>query len=259
MNLQPFEILTAFKNQLVTATANGYSLDSRDGAGVPKYETALVNWEVGDISGYVQSYIESNLTNATDNDMRFTATDAAGLGTAGDGITITYVDPGEETATETVTVVGRAITVTLRSVSLTLSTAAQVKTAIEASAAATALVTVTAKGSDTLTGVVAAMSAITTASGADRKAITLTVQESDVAANASANTTCATVGGGTASQVVVASTSYKMHIKRTKRYVRCVATVAETGEAVSGAFCAQMITIDNAELPLITASSVLNS
>jgi len=72
-------------------------------------------------------------------DLVFTA--KAG-GVLGNSITIEFVDPAQEEAAEVVDVVGSAITVTLRSVSTVLSTAAQVKTAIEGEAAADALISV---------------------------------------------------------------------------------------------------------------------
>lgn len=111
----------------------------------------------------VASTLTTALTGAN-NDMVFTA---ATKGTAGDSITVRYVDPATETATETATVVGTAITVTLRSVSSVLSTAAQVKTAIDANTAAHALVTVANAGGNTGAGVVTAMAATPLASGVD--------------------------------------------------------------------------------------------
>lgn len=111
----------------------------------------------------VASTLSTNLT-GTNNDLTFTA---KRKGTYGDGITVAYVDPGVETATESVSVVGKAITVTLRSVSSVLSTAAQVKAAIEANAEANALVTVANKAANDGTGAVIAMAATNLASGVD--------------------------------------------------------------------------------------------
>lgn len=111
--------------------------------------------------------IVATLTTAlagTNNDLVFTAKIK---GTYGNGITISYVNPGVETATESVTVVGKAITVTLRSVSSVLSTAAQVETAIEANAAAAALVTVANAGGNNGSGAVIALAATPLASGVD--------------------------------------------------------------------------------------------
>lgn len=112
----------------------------------------------------------STALTGVNNDLDFTA---VGDGADGNYISIKYVDPGVETATETVSVSetggsagGPLITVTLRSVSSTLSTAAQVKTAIEASARASALVTVANKAANDGTGVVTAMAAARLASGA---------------------------------------------------------------------------------------------
>lgn len=96
------------------------------------------------------------------NDMVFTA---KSTGTGGNAITIAYIDPGEETATESVVVVGSAIAVTLRSVSTDLSTAAQVKTAIEAAAPAHALVSIANSGGDTGAGEVIALTATALSGG----------------------------------------------------------------------------------------------
>lgn len=93
----------------------------------------------------------------THNDMVFTAVTA---GTGGNSLSIAYLDPGKELATEAVTVVGgTAVIVTLRSVSAVLSTAAQVKTAVDGNTAAHALMTCANSGGDNGTGVVTAMSA----------------------------------------------------------------------------------------------------
>lgn len=101
----------------------------------------------------VAAALTTNLT-GTNNDLVFTAKTK---GVAGNSITVALIDPGEETATEAVEVTGTDIVVTLRSVSSTLSTAAQVKTAIEANATANALVAVTNKAANDGTGVVTAM------------------------------------------------------------------------------------------------------
>jgi hypothetical protein len=98
------------------------------------------------------------------NDMVFTAKTK---GVLGNTITIRYVDPGVEAAAEIVTLVGKAITVTLRSVSGTLSTAAQVKTAIEANAAAHALIGCANSGADTGAGAVIALAATALTGGVD--------------------------------------------------------------------------------------------
>ena len=98
------------------------------------------------------------------NDLVFTAKTK---GTYGNGITVAYVNPGVETATESVAVVGKAITVTLRSVSSVLSTAAQVKAAIEANATAAALVSIANAGGNDGSGAVIALAATHLASGVD--------------------------------------------------------------------------------------------
>lgn len=111
--------------------------------------------------------VAATLTTAlagANNDLVFTAVTK---GTVGNGITIEYVDPEEETATETVTVVDSAISVTLRSVSSVLSTAAQVLAAIEADATADALVTVANAGGNDGTGAVIALAATPLADGVD--------------------------------------------------------------------------------------------
>lgn len=105
--------------------------------------------------------LSTSLT-GTNNDLDFTAVTA---GLAGNLITIAYVNPGAETASESVSVSGTAITVTLRSVSSTLSTAAQVKAAIEANAEADALVSVANKSGNDGSGVVTAMTATALAGG----------------------------------------------------------------------------------------------
>jgi hypothetical protein len=111
----------------------------------------------------VAAALTTALTGAN-NDMVFTA---KVKGTVGNAISVAYIDPGEETATESVVVTGSDIVVTLRSVSSVLSTAAQVKAAIEASAAAAALVTVAAAASDTLATAVIAMAADDLIGGVD--------------------------------------------------------------------------------------------
>jgi len=97
-----------------------------------------------------------------DNDLVYTSKI---LGLIGNRISIAYVDPEEETATESVEVDGYAITVTLRSVSTVLSTAAQVQAAIEANAAANALVSIDDKADNDGTGEVIALAATNLAGG----------------------------------------------------------------------------------------------
>jgi hypothetical protein len=100
--------------------------------------------------------LSTNLTNATHNDLTFTAVRTGDSGTA---ITVAYIDPATETAAESVSVVGSAIAVTLRSVSAVLSTAAQVKAALDASPAVAAFITTALKSGNNGTGLVAAMTA----------------------------------------------------------------------------------------------------
>lgn len=107
------------------------------------------------------SALTTSLT-GTNNDLVFTAKLA---GVSGDLITIEYIDPGAETAEEVVEVVGAAITVTLRNVSSTLSTAAQVKAAIEASPEADALISVANAAANNGTGEVIELAATPLANG----------------------------------------------------------------------------------------------
>lgn len=111
----------------------------------------------------VAASLSTNLT-GNNNDLVFTARRA---GVAGNTISISYVNPGAETASESVAVDGNNIVVTLRSVSSVLSTAAQVKAAIEASAAATALVSVANKAANDGTGAVIAMAVTFLSGGVD--------------------------------------------------------------------------------------------
>lgn len=115
------------------------------------------------------SAVAASLTTAlagANNDLVFTA---KSVGVGGNSITVSYVDPEAETATESVSVVGSSIVVTLRSVSSTLSTAAQVTAAIEADDDADALVSVANSGGDTGAGVVIALEATALSGGVDAK------------------------------------------------------------------------------------------
>ena len=111
----------------------------------------VVTYALGSVAA-----VSTTLDNATNNDLTFTAV-TPGV----DGISVEYVDPGVETATESVAVAGSAISVTLRSVSGVLSTATQVKAAIDGTPAAAALITVADKSGNNGTGHVMAMSALT--------------------------------------------------------------------------------------------------
>lgn len=98
------------------------------------------------------------------NDMTYTA-DTAGSG--GNAITVRYVDPGAISQTILVVVVGSAITVNLATdgAGAITSTAAQVKTAVDALPAAAALVNVANAGGDSGAGVVTALAATPLAGG----------------------------------------------------------------------------------------------
>lgn len=100
--------------------------------------------------------LSTNLSNATQNDLTFTAVRTGDSGTA---ITVQYIDPAGETAAESVSVIGSAIAVTLRSVSAVLSTANQVKAALDAAPAVAALITTALKTGNNGTGLVAEMAA----------------------------------------------------------------------------------------------------
>lgn len=104
-----------------------------------------------------------NMTAAT-SDLTFTAVD---VGAAGNDITVTVVDPGGVTATLGVTVVGTAITINLgRTASAIDSTAAAVKTLVNADPIASLLVTCEDEG--TGTGLVNAMTVQSLAGGTDK-------------------------------------------------------------------------------------------
>lgn len=98
------------------------------------------------------------------NDLTFTAVT---VGSAGNDVTIAYVNP-ETTADLAVTVVDNAITVNLAwAVDAITSTALEIESAIEASAAASALVTVETAAENTGAGVVTAMAATHLSGGSD--------------------------------------------------------------------------------------------
>jgi hypothetical protein len=100
------------------------------------------------------------------NDMKFTA---KAPGTGGNSITVAYVDPSANDATLSVSVTGSAITVNLATSSegAITSTAAQIKAAIEASAAANALVAVAHHTGNDGSGVVIALAATNLTGGAN--------------------------------------------------------------------------------------------
>lgn len=107
----------------------------------------------------------TNLTGAN-NDLTYTSVP---LGVSGNTTTIAYVDPSGNNQALSVVVTTQAIVVNLATGSggAITSTAAQIKTAIEASAAASLLVTVALKTGNDGTGVVIALAATNLASGAD--------------------------------------------------------------------------------------------
>lgn len=89
---------------------------------------------------------------------------AVRAGTAGNSITVALVDPGT-TSSLSVAVSGKAITVTLAYSGGITSTAAQVKTAIESSIAASALVTPTLTSGNSGAGIVSAVAATALSGG----------------------------------------------------------------------------------------------
>lgn len=140
-----------------------------DGAQLtPTLKLADANLSAFDSSGVkeilatlnIHEYKTSALT-GNHNDLTFIARTPGTTPT----ITVTYVDPSANNATLSVSVVSQAITVNLATGSggAITSTAAQIKAAIEASAAASALVVVELAASNDGTGVVTAMSAQTLA------------------------------------------------------------------------------------------------
>jgi len=152
----------------------------------------------------VAATLSTNLT-GTNNDLDYTAVTA---GSGGNSITIAYVNPGVETATESVSVSVKAITVTLRSVSSVLSTATQVKAAIDASAAAAALVTVANKAANDGTGAVIALTA-TALTGGSSTLSTATQVKAAIEANTAGNAlvTIANKSANDGTGVVIALTA----------------------------------------------------
>jgi hypothetical protein len=111
----------------------------------------------------VAAKLTTALTGAN-NDVVFTAKTK---GEYGNGITIEYIDPGEDHVLS-VAVVGKAIAVTLGYATAAItSTAANIKTAIEAHEAANALVSVANAAANDGSGVVTAMEATPLADGVD--------------------------------------------------------------------------------------------
>lgn len=115
----------------------------------------------------------STALTGTNNDLDFTG---KLYGLASNAISVTYVDPGGATAVLGVTVSGTDITVNLgRAASAINSTAALVKAAVEAVAAAAALVTVTNKAGNDGTGLVTAMAKTNLSSGTDAASVKLEI------------------------------------------------------------------------------------
>lgn len=116
------------------------------------------------------STLTTSLT-GTNNDLVYTAvqTTSASRGVNGDNVTIAYIDPSANDATLSVVVTGTDIVVNLATDSggLITSTAAEITTAIEASASASVLVTVANDAGNDGSGVVTALSETNLASGAD--------------------------------------------------------------------------------------------
>jgi hypothetical protein len=148
---------------LITATNHS----GNDGSGVVTAMSAT------HLSGGTQGYgtraatatATTSLT-GNNNDLVFTAVPT---GNTGNGITVTYVDPGGTTATlgVVVDIQERAITVNLgRAASAINSTAGAIATAIAANTDAAALVTVANASANDGTGLVTAMSALTLTGGA---------------------------------------------------------------------------------------------
>lgn len=112
----------------------------------------------------VRATLSTNLSGHTNNDLTYTAVTG---GTAGNSITIAYVDPAGNDQALSVGVAASAITVNLATgVAGAITTiASEIKTAIEASVAASALVTVANKSANDGTGLVEALSATPLAGG----------------------------------------------------------------------------------------------
>lgn len=114
-------------------------------------------------SGGTRATLSTNLT-GNNNDLTFTSTVQT---TTGNSTTIAYVDPAGNNAVLSVSVTGSAITVNLATgvAGAITSTAAQIKTALDASVPAAALITTANKAANDGTGVVTAMTATALAGG----------------------------------------------------------------------------------------------
>lgn len=126
--------------------------------------SGILGADIKDVSrvGRAFASLSTNLANATNNDLVFTANVAGG---GGNNIRVRYVDPGGTTATLSVSVSGNDITVNLgRAASAINSTGQNVMDAVNAHAGASALVTASLKAANDGTGLVDAL-AFTALSG----------------------------------------------------------------------------------------------
>jgi fibronectin-binding autotransporter adhesin len=121
-----------------------------DGAATTFYNLDSVTF---DETSAAKATYTTNLANATNNDLVFTA--VAG-GAAGENLIVEYVNPFTPSSALLVSVSGNTITVALETdaLGLIVSTASQVKSAIEASVPASALATVALAASDDGSGLV---------------------------------------------------------------------------------------------------------
>lgn len=146
-----------------------YPYNWHDGNKVKKLEITE-DFKTKNIRFHVDTPVNAEASSLTtdlegdNNDLVFTAKTK---GEAGDNITITYVVPDEDAAEEVITVTGTDIVVTLRKSGAILSTASQVKAAIEADDDANALVTVTNAAGNDGTGNVVAMAKTALDGGVD--------------------------------------------------------------------------------------------
>lgn len=117
---------------------------------------------LGTVKPSVAASVETNLA-GNNNDLHF---DARVPGTAGNAITVAYVDPGGVSATLGVVVAGNAVTVNLgRAASAINSTAQNVMDAIKATPTAMALINPSLKSGNDGTGLVIALAATNLAGG----------------------------------------------------------------------------------------------
>jgi hypothetical protein len=126
-----------------------------DIAGTAEDKVTRTTPEAGVYTAATSASLTTVLAGAN-NDLVFTAKTP---GTAGNSITIAYVDPGGVTATLGVVVAGSAITVNLgRAASAINTTATALKAAIDADPTASTMVSVANSGADNGSGLVTAMS-----------------------------------------------------------------------------------------------------